>query len=77
MPGLRGRPGPGHPLVVRVVFARFVTVDDAGAHRPHAGGNPGIYCNVKFTVTVMMTGTGTPLRSVGVYTHCLTASSAA
>src|SRR4030095_15736072 len=35
------------------------------------------YCSVKLTVTVMMTGTGTPLSSVGVKTHCLTASSAA
>src|SRR6185503_19188776 len=33
--------------------------------------------SLKFTVTVMMTGTGTPLRRVGVYTHCLTASMAA
>ena len=35
------------------------------------------HCSVKFTVTVMMTGTGTPLSSVGVNCHCLTASSAA
>ncbi len=35
------------------------------------------YCKVKFTVTVMMTGTGTPFSSVGVYSHCRTASSAA
>ena len=35
------------------------------------------YCSVKFTVTVMMTGTGTPLSSVGVNCHCFTASSAA
>ena len=35
------------------------------------------YCSVKLTVTVMMTGTGTLLSSVGVNTHCLTASSAA
>ena len=33
--------------------------------------------SVKFTVTVMMTGTGTPFTNVGVYSHCLTASSAA
>ena len=32
---------------------------------------------MKFTVTVMITGTGTPLRSVGENSHCLTASSAA
>ena len=35
------------------------------------------YCRVKLTVTVMMTGTGTPFRSVGVNSHCLTASRAA
>ncbi len=35
------------------------------------------YCRVKFTVTVMMTGTGTPFNSVGVNCHCFTASSAA
>jgi hypothetical protein len=29
---------------------------------------------VKFTVTVMITGTGTPFRSVGVNSHCCTAS---
>ncbi len=28
--------------------------------------DPRRYCSVKFTVTVMMTGTGTPLSSVGV-----------
>ena len=28
-----------------------------------------LYCNVKFTVTVMMTGTGTPFSSVGVNSH--------
>src|SRR4051812_13862929 len=27
------------------------------------------YFRVKFTVTVMMTGTGTPFKSVGVYVH--------
>src|SRR5437867_893666 len=36
-----------------------------------------LYCSVKFTVTVMMTGTGTPLSSVGVNCHWRTASSAA
>src|SRR4051812_48709870 len=35
------------------------------------------YCSAKLTVTVMMTGTGTPLSSVGVNVHCFTASSAA
>lgn len=35
------------------------------------------YCNVKFTVTVINTGVGTPLSVVGVYFHCITASSAA
>src|SRR5262249_4638726 len=35
------------------------------------------YCSVKFTVTVMMTGTGVPFNVVGVNTHCFTASSAA
>lgn len=33
--------------------------------------------NWKLTVTVIFTGTGTPFRSVGVKTHCLTASTAA
>src|SRR5687767_10226685 len=42
-----------------------------------AGRRSGRHCSVKFTVTVMMTGTGTPLSSVGVNCHCLTASSAA
>jgi hypothetical protein len=32
---------------------------------------------VKFTVTVMMTSTGTPFSRVGENNHCLTASSAA
>src|SRR5213083_2087137 len=36
-----------------------------------------VYCKVKFTVTVMMTGTGTPFSRVGVNCHCFTASSAA
>ena len=35
------------------------------------------YCNVNCTVTVMMTGTGTPLSRVGVNSHWRTASSAA
>src|SRR3954471_5974624 len=35
------------------------------------------YCKVKFTVTVMITGTGTPFSRVGVNCHCRTASSAA
>ena len=32
---------------------------------------------VKLIVTVTRTGTGTPFRRVGVYSHCRTASSAA
>ena len=36
-----------------------------------------LHLNEKFTVTVMITGTGTPFSSVGVYCHCLTASTAA
>jgi hypothetical protein len=32
---------------------------------------------VKLTFTVMTTGTGTPFCTVGVYSHCWTASSAA
>src|SRR5207247_7585923 len=35
------------------------------------------HCSVKFTVTVMITGTGTPFSSVGVNCHWRTASSAA
>jgi hypothetical protein len=35
------------------------------------------YYRVKLIVTVTRTGTGTPFSSVGVYTHCRTASSAA
>ncbi len=35
------------------------------------------YDSVKDTVTVMITGTGAPFSSVGVYSHCLTQSSAA
>ena len=35
------------------------------------------YCSVKFTVTVMMTGTATPFSSVGSNCHWLTASTAA
>ncbi len=34
-------------------------------------------CSVKLIVTVITTGTGLPFRSVGVNSHCLTASSAA
>src|SRR6185436_20370647 len=33
--------------------------------------------SLKFTVTVMMTGTATPFSSVGVYSHCRTAATAA
>jgi hypothetical protein len=36
-----------------------------------------VYCNVKFTVTVITIATGVPFSSVGVNSHCLTASSAA
>jgi hypothetical protein len=35
------------------------------------------HCKVKATVTVMITGTAVPFRSVGVNSHCLTPSSAA
>ena len=35
------------------------------------------YYRVKLIVTVTRTGTGTPFRRVGVYSHCRTASSAA
>ena len=33
--------------------------------------NAATYCNVNCTVTVMMTGTGTPFSKVGVNCHCL------
>ena len=42
---------------------------------PGSGGSA--YCNVKVTVTVMTTATGTPFSKVGVYSHCLTAAIAA
>ena len=41
------------------------------------GGGGGGGGMVNCTVTVMTTGTGAPFSSVGVYSHCLTASSAA
>src|SRR4029450_1953665 len=37
----------------------------------------GCYDSRKLTVTVLITGTGTPFRRVGLYTHCFTASMAA
>jgi hypothetical protein len=45
-------------------------------------GSPSSHCanadyRVKLIATVMSTGTGTPFRRVGVYSHCRTASSAA
>ena len=39
--------------------------------------NESRYCSVKWTVTDMTTGTGTPFSKVGVYRHCRTASTAA
>ena len=54
-----------------------------GQHRPRLYGRStrdsriASYCSAKFTVTVMITGIGTPLSRVGENCHCLTASSAA
>lgn len=47
---------------------------DGSAPRRGAGR---YFDSLKLTVTVMITGTGMPLRRVGVYFHCRTASSAA
>ena len=58
--------GPGRPEATRACFRRFPS-----SHRADA------YCSLKLIVTVMTTGTGTPFSSVGVYSHCRTASSAA
>jgi len=54
------------PEATRVCFRR-----SPFPHRADA------YCSLKLIVTVMTTGTGAPFRSVGVYSHCRTASSAA
>ena len=72
----RAVPAPGHARTSFVTSTTdsFWTMTDSRASQR---GNPGNYCNVKFTVTVMMTGTGTPFSSVGVYSHCRTASRAA
>ena len=37
----------------------------------------GLSASVKFTVTLVSTSTGSPLRRYGLYFHCLTASMAA
>ena len=50
----------------RASFRRLASSPDADA-----------YCCLKVIVTVMTTGTGTPFNSVGEYSHCRTASSAA
>jgi hypothetical protein len=47
--------------------------DDATNRR----GRGADYGRVKLIVIVVRTGTGTPLSSVGLYSHCRTASSAA
>ena len=56
-------------------------VASSGAAETRAQGeNPTLqnaYYRVKLIVTVTRTGTGTPFRRVGVYSHCRTASSAA
>ena len=61
----QGAPTDGHrqPLLIRQTVP--------SSHRADA------YCRVKLIVTVTRTGTGTPFKSVGVYSHCRTASSAA
>ena len=50
---------------------------DQGPRTADQGPGTRDYCSVKFTVHVMITGIGMPFSSVGVYRHCLTASSAA
>ena len=52
-------------VATRASFRRFPSSHRADAYR------------VKLIVTVTRTGTGTPFRRVGVYSHCRTASSAA
>jgi len=54
------------PKQPRASFRRF-----ASCHRANG------YYGVKLIVTVTRTGTATPFRRVGVYSHCRTASSAA
>ncbi len=41
----------------------------ARAPKPARATQSDYDCSVKLTVTVMMTGTGTPLSIVGVYSH--------
>jgi hypothetical protein len=41
----------------------------ARAPSPRRASQGDYDCSVKLTVTVMMTGTGTPLSIVGVYSH--------
>lgn len=48
----------------------------AGRRATASAGRPG-YRRVKLIETVMTTGTGLPFSSVGLYSHCRTASSAA
>ena len=59
--GLKATPFAVYPIVSHIsmkstVYPPSIEVDDAKT----------FYCSVKLTVTVMMTGTGTPLSSVGV-----------
>ena len=59
-----GAPGATRAPSLQAVSVRRAAGDDA----PY---------RVKLIVTVMTTGTGTPLRRVGEYSHFITASSAA
>jgi len=71
-----------HGPIPSVIAERFLKAKSQSERlelirNPAEAGPYDPYCNVKFTVTVMMTGTGVLLSSVGVNSHCLTASRAA
>jgi hypothetical protein len=55
------------PLPIRAPRSRS---GNRAGYRARATRDRGDYdCSVKLTVTVMMTGTGTPFSIVGVYSH--------
>jgi hypothetical protein len=60
------------------LYAKSVleVLKEAEAAHPDRSGlaPPGHQGNLKFTSTVVTTSTGCPLRSVGLYSQCLTAS---
>ncbi len=63
------------PIVVRA--GRAVGGAEGGRHQRPRPRRRDVHSSRNVTVSVMMTGTGTPLSSVGLNTHCRTASSAA